>query len=401
MGRYLGAAPGVVVAVDLPPGPAWLEVLEELREAGSAVLPLDRRLSDAERRAIVDLARPASVVTEDDEIVYADPAPIDVEVGLVMATSGSGGRPKLVELSRSAISSAVGLSFAALGPVMGQVALDPSEPWVACLTPAHIGGMLVLLRALVLGTPVTVLEAFDVHELALRASMGAHVAIVPTMARRLVTEHSDLSRLGVLLVGGGALEPAVARGAAALGGRIVTTYGLTETCGGIAYDGRLFEDTAVRLGPDREIQVRGPTMTSGYRHDPTATAAAFTLDGWLRTGDAGDLDEDANLVVHGRLDDAIRTGAETVWPEEVEASLRDHPKVADVAIAGKPDPEWGARVVAFVVPTQAGDPPTLQELRDHAADRIARFKAPRELELLDELPRTPSGKLRRGALLRT
>src|SRR5262249_27469034 len=158
---------------------------------------------------------------------------------------------------------------------------------------------------------------------------------------------ADLSRFGVLLVGGGPLEPDVARRAAALGGRVVTTYGLTETCGGIAYDGRLFDDTAVRMGLGGEILVQGPTMMNGYRHDPAATAAAFTLDGWLRTGDAGGLDEDATLRVRGRLDDAIRTGAETVWPQEVEAALRDHRKVADVAIAGRPDPEWGARVVAF------------------------------------------------------
>jgi O-succinylbenzoic acid--CoA ligase len=396
--RYLGASPGVVVAVDLPPGPAWLDVVDHLRDLGAAVLPLDRRLSDLERRAIVDLARPASLLSEDDEVLFADPAPIDLDVGLVMATSGTGGRPKLVELSRAAISSAVGLSFGALGPAVGRVALEPSDPWVCCLTPAHIGGMLVLLRGLLLGSPLTVLEGFDVQELLERAPDGAHVALVPTMARRLADAGADLSHLGVLLVGGGPLEPNVARDAAAHGGRVVATYGLTETCGGIVYDGRLFEDTAVRLGPQDEVEVRGPTVMNGYRHDPAATADAFTLDGWLRTGDVGELDEDASLVVRGRLDEAIRTGAETVWPEEVEAALRDHPKVADVAVAGRPDPKWGERVVAFVVSVKADDPPALEELRDHAADRIARFKAPRTLVLVPSLPRGASGKLRRGSL---
>ena len=398
MSRYLGASPGGVVAVDLAPGPAWLDILQDLRDAGAAILPLDRRLSDRERRAIVDRARPAALITDDDEVLFADPAPIDVNVGLVMATSGTGGTPKLVEISRAALSSAVGLSFAALGPVMGQTALDPSEPWVCCLTPAHVGGMLVLLRGLLLGSPVTVLEGFDAAELFARSPAGAHVALVPTMARRLTSFGADLSRFGVLLVGGGALEPDAARDVAALGGRVVTTYGLTETCGGIAYDGRLFEDTAVRIGPVGEIQVQGPTLMDGYRHDPAATADAFTLDGWLRTGDAGEVDEDALLRVRGRLDDAIRTGAETVWPQEVESAIRHHPKVADVAIAGRPDPEWGARVVAFVVPTRGADPPSLEELRDHAAERLARFKCPRELVLVEEIPRTASGKLRREAL---
>jgi O-succinylbenzoic acid--CoA ligase len=258
--------------------------------------------------------------------------------------------------------------------------------------------MLVLLRGLLLGSPVTVLEGFDAAELFARSPVGAHVALVPTMARRLTSFGADLSRFGVLLVGGGALEPDAARDVAALGGRVVTTYGLTETCGGIAYDGRLFEDTAVRIGPVGEIQVQGPTLMDGYRHDPAATADAFTLDGWLRTGDAGEVDEDALLRVRGRLDDAIRTGAETVWPQEVESAIRHHPKVADVAIAGRPDPEWGARVVAFVVPTRGADPPSLEELRDHAAERLARFKCPRELVLVEEIPRTASGKLRREAL---
>jgi acyl-CoA synthetase (AMP-forming)/AMP-acid ligase II len=136
----------------------------------------------------------------------------------------------------------------------------------------------------------------------------------------------------------------------------------------------------------------------GYRHDPAATAAAFTLDGWLRTGDAGELEADGRLRIDGRWDEAIRTGAETVWPQEVEEALRDHPKVTDVAVAGRPHPEWGQQVVAFVVPASVDDPPSLEELRARAAERIARFKAPGELVLVSEIPRTPSGKIRRGAL---
>ena len=150
------------------------------------------------------------------------------------------------------------------------------------------------------------------------------------------------------------------------GARLVTTYGLTESCGGIAYEGRLFDETQARIA-EGAIELRGPTLMEGYRADPTATAEAFTIDGWLRTGDAGALGDDGLLAVFGRADDAIRTGAETVWPQEVEAALQDHPKVAEVAVAGRPDPEWGQHVTVFVVPADAGDPPTLEELRDHAS----------------------------------
>jgi len=134
----------------------------------------------------------------------------------------------------------------------------------------------------------------------------------------------------------------------------------------------------------------------GYRGDPSATAAAFTVDGWLRTGDLGELDPDGRLIVHGRADDAIRTGGETVWPDEVEAALRSHLGVADVAVVGRPDREWGQRVTAWIVPADPSDPPGLEALREHCRERLARFKAPRELILVEEIPRTPSGKLRRA-----
>jgi O-succinylbenzoic acid--CoA ligase len=401
--RYLGAAPGFLVAVDLPPGPAWLDVIEDLWDEGAAILPLDPRLTDRERQAIVDLARPASIVTAGDEVLFADPAaPQPGRVGLVVATSGTGGRPKLVELSRGAITAAVGLSFAALGSVAGGEVLDTSEPWVCCLSPAHIGGMLVLFRHLVSGTPVTVLDRLgpDALESTREVPLGAHLALVPTMLRRLIGAGADLSRFGILLVGGAGLDAGLAEQAAAQGGRVVSTYGSTETCGGIAYDGRLFEGTRARIAAEGRIELQGPTIMEGYRHDPTATAAVFALDGWLRTGDAGDMEQDGRLRVDGRADEAIRTGAETVWPHEVEVALRDHPKVMDVAVAGRPHPEWGEQVVAFVVPVRSDDPPSLEDLREHAGERIARFKSPRAMLLLSEIPRTASGKVRRGELPR-
>lgn len=400
MNRYLGASPGFLVAVDLPPGPAWLDVTRGLWDEGVAFLSLDRRLSDREREAILDLAEPACVISAEGETLFADPARIDEGVSLVVATSGTAGRPKLVELARPAIAAAAGLSLAALGPTFGRLAIDPTEPWVCCLSPAHIGGMLMFLRRLVFETPVTVLERFDVLALIDRAPAGAHVSLVPTMLARLADADVDLSRFGVLLVGGGPLDADVGHRARERGGRVVTTYGLTESCGGVAYDGRLFDSIEARIAGDGGIELSGPTLMEGYRHDPSATARAFTLDGWLRTGDAGAVDADGRLTVRGRLDEAIRTGAETIWPQEVEDAIRDHDRVADIAVAGRPDPEWGEQVVAFVVPRRADEPPSLEELRDHASARIARFKAPKALMIVTDLPRTTSGKLRRNALPR-
>jgi o-succinylbenzoate---CoA ligase len=390
IGQRLGVGSGDLLALDLPPGSGWVELVRELWSEGIAFLPLHDRLADRERRAIVDRARPSAVLDSTGEsTLFGDPGSKSQGVGVVLATSGTEGDPKLVELPRAALEAAIASSAAVLGAT-------PSDAWVACLTPAHVGGLLVLLRAAVLGSPVTVLERFDPRATAL-AGRGAFVSLVPTMVRRLVGADADLTPLATLLVGGGSLDPGTRRAAEARGARIVTTYGLTETCGGVAYDGVLFEGTEAHIAGG-QIELRGPTLMEGYLHDPAATAAAFTVDGWLRTGDAGTIRDDGRLSVDGRLGEAIRTGGETVWPLEVEAAIRDHPKVADAAVVGRPHPEWGAQVVAFVVPAHAQDPPTLGELRDHASGRLARFKAPRELVLVEALPRTSSGKLRRSAL---
>ena len=379
--------PGDLVVVSLPPGPAWVPLLEDLWAAGAAVLPVDPRLTARERWAIVDLARPTVLLDEDGAIVDTGGRRVDAGTGLVIATSGSAGVPKVVELSRRAIEAAVAGSARALGD-------DGS--WLCCLPVAHVGGMLVLFRGLLTGANVEVHRGFDVAEVA--ATSAERISLVPTMLHRLLAVGADLARFRDILVGGAGLADASAEEARTRGANVVTTYGLTETCGGIAYDGVLFDGSAIRLGTDQELQLAGPTLMEGYLGDADATAGAFTLDGWLRTGDAGEVDGDGRLRVHGRIDTCIRTGAEKVWPQEVEAALREHPKVVEVAVAGRPDPEWGEHVVAFIVPASIDDPPTLEEIRDHAADRMARFKAPRELVVLAALPRTPSGKIRRNEL---
>ena len=391
------ASPGELVAYALPPGFHWLEILAAHAHSGASFMPIDVRLSDPEQQRLIDLARPSVVVRPDEETILADAAPVDPDTSwAVVPTSGTAGVPRLAQLSRASIGSAVAASLDALDA-------SAYDPWVACLSPAHIGGLLVLLRGAFTGSRVTILDRFEPGALLAGAPDGAHVAMVPTMLERLVRGGGDLTRLGVLLVGGGALDPELRTAAEALGGRVVSTYGSTETGGGIVYDGRVFEGSEVRIAyglPDRlgGIELRGPTIMDGYRADPAATANAFTSDGWLRTGDVGRIDATGRLRVRGRTDDAIRTGAETVWPDEVEAVLRTHPAVGDVAVAGRPDPEWGAHVTAWVVPVTPQDPPTLEELREHCRDGLARFKAPRDLRIVSALPRTASGKVRRTDL---
>ena len=379
-----------LIVIDLPPGPEWVGLVTRLWLDEVPFLPLDQRLTERERRAIVDRARPHLVRHAGGDTLFADGEPVTSGVAIVMPTSGTGGEPKLVELHRVAVVVAVSRSAKRLGAT-------PGAPWLCPLTPAHIGGLLVLLRAAILGAPVTVHERFDPERLVHDGEGAAFASVVPAMVRRLVAANLGLHGL-TLLVGGDALDPETAGAARARGARLITTYGLTETCGGFTYDGIPLDGTDVRLDGDGSIEVSGSTLMEGYRLDPAATGAAFTTDGWLRTGDLGAIDDDGRLAVHGRADHVIRTGAEKVWPDEVERVLAGHPMVADVAVAGRPDPEWGARVAAYVVPRVVDGPPALEELRAHAAEHLARFKLPQELHLVAEIPRTSSGKVRRHAL---
>jgi O-succinylbenzoic acid--CoA ligase len=358
-------------------------------DAGAAILPVDHRLSTAEARRLLERAR-ATVLLDGRGVRRVEAAPVEEGICLVVHTSGTSGDPKLVQFDRDAIDAAVASSALALEAT-------PQDPWLCCLPLAHVGGLLVLLRGVLLGAPVVVHRGFDARAVGAERKI-AFTSIVPTMLARLLDAEVDLSDFRAILVGGAHLSPDLRERAERAGARVIETYGLTESCGGVVYEGRPLPGTEVRIDAEGGIQLRGPTLMRGYRFDPTATVEAFTPDGWLRPGDAGEIDREGRLHVVGRFDDLINSGGERVWPREVEVALRDHPKVADVAVGGRLDPEWGERVVAWVVPADPREPPTLEELREHAAATIARFKVPRELVVVDELPRTASGKVRRAAL---
>ena len=173
---------------------------------------------------------------------------------------------------------------------------------------------------------------------------------------------------------------------------MVTTYGMTETGSGVVYDGRPLEGVDVRIADNDEILLRGPMLLRCYRDgsDPF-------VDGWFPTGDLGRWLDDGRLHVDGRAGDLIITGGENVWPEPVEAALRRHPDVADVAVTGVPDDEWGQVVVALVV-TSPGAVPTLDDLRATVKELLPAFCAPRRLVLTEAIPRTALGKVRRTLL---
>jgi o-succinylbenzoate---CoA ligase len=205
-----------------------------------------------------------------------------------------------------------------------------------------------------------------------------------------------LAELDAVLIGGGPMPSGVAKRAAAAGISVVRTYGMSETAGGCVYDGVPLDGVHVRIEPDGRIVLGGVALAKGYRNrvDPDP----FAEPGWFRTDDLGAVDDSGVLRVLGRVDDAISTGGLTVLPQLVEAAVAGHPAVAECAVFGVPDDRMGQRVVAAVVVTSGNAPPTLAELRSHVARTLDATAAPRELHIVDELPRRGIGKVNRREL---
>ena len=367
-----------LVAVPLG-GPAFVEVLLRLWDEGTAVFPLDRRLPPPVRAAVLARVRPTEVWDEEGRRGLPGGEPAADGDALVLATSGTTASPKGVVLTHAALDHAARMTSDAL-------AVDPgADTWLCCAPVAHAGGFGVVNRAVRTGTPLVAHTGFDAATVG--ASGASLAALVPTMLARI-----DPARFRRILLGGmGAPADRPAN--------VVATYGLTETMGGVVYDRRPLPGVELRIGPGGAIAVRSPTALRGYRteldeHDPK------DADGWLATGDLGALDPDGLLTVHGRADDVILTGGEKVWPEAVEAVLRRLPEVGDVAVIGRPDPEWGQVVVAVVVVAPGHAAPRFEVLRATVKESLPPWCAPRAVELVEALPRTPSGKVRRNGLRR-
>ena len=303
---------------------------------------------------------------------------------LVIETSGSTGRPKRVQLSRDAMRASA---------LATQDRLGGPGRWVLNLPPTHVAGVQVLYRSVLAGTePVTTQDV--VHARGLLGGDRSYLSLVPTQLHRLLDVPAAVAAMAAfdaVLVGGAALDPGLRGAAERAGIRVVSTYGMSETCGGCVYDGLPLDGVEIRID-DGRVLLRGPMLFDGYEDDPELTAQTLR-DGWLVTHDLGEIGDDGRLRISGRVDDMVTSGGVKVPAPAVADRIRAHPSVYTAEVLGVPDERWGERVVAFVV----GDL-DLETLRDWVSAECPRAWAPQQVVRVVRLPMLSNGKLDRMTL---
>ena len=442
-----GIGAGDVVPILARNQVGWVTAMFGLIRAGALPAAVNWRLAAPEVAALLTALQPAAVLTDEDYAPLAlqatatldDHVPVMKDIGgtaanggparpperpverlrgpepaILLHTSGTTGRPKLVPLTHQQLIAAVVFMNLEVPEAV------PGARHLSALPLFHVAGLANLSYALFTGGHLHVLSGFDpagfVDELARRQIQLTQ--LVPTLIQAVTEEVSaradapDLSHLVEIVYGASPIRPDVlARAVSVLRCRFRQNYASSETGplpisslspddhdparGRLGTAGRPSLGWEVRLGEHGEIQVRGAAPLPGYWNDPQATGEAMTADGFYRTGDVGTIDPDGYLTIIDRLKDMIITGGENVYPAEVEAVLAAHPQVADAAVIGIPDDRWGETVHAVVVARPGLD---TGELGAWARGRLAGFKCPTGVTVVSQLPRNATGKVLRSAL---
>ncbi len=426
-----GVKPGDRVGLYASNSPEWVIAYLGAQRAGACVVPMNPDYHSAEAEHILTDAEPELVIADSpraviakslgrrvlaiEELPRADPPPMPELVSespaAILYTSGTTGRPKGAVLDHG------GLLAQARGAIEAW-RWSSSDVLVHALPLFHLHGLGMGLNGTLLSggraTFVHFSPAVVVAELTRPGpERGTMFFGVPSMYQRLCDwldqNPTDLSHVRVFISGSAPLPPAMFdRCARLLGQPPIERYGITE--GGIVvtnpYDGPRqpgrvgypFPGVEVKLGDLDEVLLKGGQVFKGYWRNPTATEEAFTKDGFFRTGDVGEIGEDGTLAIRGRLKELIISGGFNVYPREVELVLEAHPAVDEVAVAGMPSDAWGEEVTAFVVPSRPSEIDE-RELIAFARERLAAYKCPRRVVVVDKLPRNAMGKIERSKLV--
>lgn len=366
-----------LVAIDMPAGEEFVVALQKIWDSGDAALPLDQRLPIIARKDLLTSFKASRVVGRDGQVSKLnDSQPVEPDDALVIATSGSTGRPKGAVHTHKSIDSAIRSTGSRLD-------CTNTDHWLACISLAHVGGLSVVLRALHFGSKLTIAQRADSATINSALDGGANLtSLVPTVLRSV-----DITRFKTVLVGGSQTFDKLPNNA-------ISTYGLTETMGGVIYDGRPLVGVEMRLGATSEIELRCNSLLRCYRDgfDPKS------VDGWFMTGDLGEI-YNGQLKILGRKDDLINTGGYKVWPITVETSIRQLDVIQDVVVAGTPDKKWGQAVTAWVVLRPDVKKFDLDILRAHVRDSQPDYCAPQKLFIVNQIPRSSLGKVLMSELL--
>ena len=358
-----------LVALDMPASVDFVNHVRNAWESGDAVFPVDQRLPQSAKQSLIKQFNPSVVIdATGNSVDLPNSEPTTNNDALVIATSGSTGAPKGVVHTHESIRALLTMSQLRLQT-------DSSTHWLLCLPVSHVAGFSILARSILLANPISILQKFDEAEAMNAARDGAtHVSLVPTTLQRI-----DPSVFNTILLGGAAAPPN-------LPDNVVTTYGMTETFGGIAYNGRPLDGVEVRI-INESIELNSPSLFRTYRGQD----AQRPTEDWYETGDSGAFTNN-QIRVFGRKDDMIITGGENVWPLAVEKVMATFPGIEQVVVGGIEDEQWGQRVVAWIV-SSSDVAPSLDNIREHVKNQLPSFCAPTELRVVKEIPMTSLGKV--------
>lgn len=364
------------------------DVLAAWRQ-GQAVMVFEGSTSDDAVARALSMVRPAVLVHERPDGArrltrLPDPRPLPDAAAAIVLTSGTTGAPSAIVIGEAALEASTVGGLARLGATA-------EERWALSLPLDHVAGLLVLKRGESADREVELHDGFDPADLV--RGDATWWALVPTMLHRLLRRDEDLAGRRVLL-GGAPATTALLDHAAARGIEVVTSYGMTETCGGCVYDGVPLDGVDVVIDPDTSrISIRGPVLATARLDADGAVAPLVDPEGWHQTNDLGRW-EDGKLVVIGRCDDVVVTGGVNVSIGAIERTLRAYPDIMDVAVIAVPDDQWGERIEAFLV-TAAPDP---NLWRARLRQELGREAVPARFHVVGDLPRTRLGKPDRTAM---